>query len=328
MGAVVVWMERQQVLLYIAAIVFSAFVGSIAPSIAPGLTVSINPVLGLLLFATFLGVPLIEVGKAFRDLRFLSAVLILNFLVVPVIVWGLSRFVAYNQALLVGVLLVLLSPCVDYVIVFTGIAGGAKERLLAAAPLLMLLQIVLLPVFLFLFAGSGAVSLIEVGPFVEAFLFLIVIPLIAAALVQSLARKHRAGVIIENVMQMLMVPLMMATLTVVIGSQISAVGSRIGQLLLVVPLYVGFLVVMLILGLVAGRVAKLDVPARRALVFSGSTRNSLVVLPLALSLPAALELAPLAIVTQTLDELVGMIVFVRLIPPLTPHRDRAPVLGR
>lgn len=164
-------------------------------------------------------------------------------------------------------------------------------------------------------------SLIEMGPFAEAFLFLIVIPLIAAALVQSLARKHRAGVVVENVMQTLMVPLMMATLAVVIGSQISAVGSRIGQLLLVVSLYVGFLVVMLIVGLAAGRIAKLGVPAQRALVFSGSTRNSLVVLPLALSLPAALNLAPLAIVTQTLVELVGMIVFVRLIPPLTSQRD-------
>jgi len=64
------------------------------------------------------------------------------------------------------------------------------------------------------------------------------------------------------------------------------------------------------------RVAKLDVPAKPALAFSGSTRNSLVVLPLALSLPRALTLAPLAVVTQTLVELVGMIVFVHLIPRL------------
>lgn len=321
MGAVVSWMEGQQVPLYIGAIVIGGVVGSVAPSIAPGLTVTINPVLGLLLFATFLGVPLIEVGRAFKDLRFLSAVLIVNFVIAPLVVWGLSRFVVEYRALLVGVLLVLLAPCVDYVIVFTGIAGGAKERLLAAAPVLMLLQIVLLPVFLLVFAGSGAVSLIDVGPFVEAFLVLIVIPLIVAALVQALARKHRSGVVVENVMQGLMVPLMMVTLAVVIGSQISAVGSRIGQLLLVVPLYAAFLVVMPILGLAAGRIAKLDVPAKRALVFSGSTRNSLVVLPLALSLPASLSLASLAVVTQTLVELVGMIVYVRLIPRLIPHRD-------
>jgi len=313
-------MERQQIPLYLAAILFGAVIGSAAPSLAPGLSVSINPVLGLLLFATFLGVPLIKVGKAFRDIRFLGAVLVVNFVVVPLVVWGLSQFVAGNRALFVGVLLVLLAPCVDYVIVFTGIAGGAKERLLAVAPLLMLLQIVLLPVFLLLFAGSEAASLIEVGPFAEAFFILIAIPLFLAAVVQALATKNRTGRVIEQVMQALMVPLMMATLAVVVGSQISGVGSRIGQLVLVVPLYVAFLLVMLIIGIVAGRVSQLDAPATRALVFSGATRNSLVVLPLALSLPPSLSLVPLAVVTQTLVELVGMIVFVRLVPRLTPLR--------
>ena len=51
---------------------------------------------------------------------------------------------AHDDALLVGVLLVLLAPCVDYVIAFTALAGGAAERLLAAAPLLMLVQLVVL----------------------------------------------------------------------------------------------------------------------------------------------------------------------------------------
>ena len=35
----------------------------------------------------------------------------------------------------------------------TGIARGAKDRLLAAAPLLMLVQMVLLPLYLWLFVG-------------------------------------------------------------------------------------------------------------------------------------------------------------------------------
>lgn len=37
------------------------------------------------------------------------------------------------EGLLLGVLLVLLTPCIDYLIVFTGLAGGARARLLAAA---------------------------------------------------------------------------------------------------------------------------------------------------------------------------------------------------
>ncbi|GAA1677918.1 hypothetical protein GCM10010977_29450 [Citricoccus zhacaiensis] len=55
-------------------------------------------------------------------------------------------------------------------------------------------------------------------------------------------------------------------------------------------------------------------------MFSGATRNSLVVLPLVLALPAAYDLAPLVVVTQTLVELIIMVLFVRLIPRLIPAR--------
>lgn len=314
------WMERWQIPLYIAAIALGVLVGLLAPAVAHPLELSINPVLALLLFATFLGVPLVEIGRAFRDVRFLVTVLAVNFILVPIVVFGLSRFVASNDALLIGVLLVLLTPCVDYVIVFTGLAGGAKARLLAAAPLLMLLQILLLPLYLLLFAGADAVSAIEIAPFAEAFVILILIPLLAATIVQWMARRHRAGRVIESAMVFAMVPLMMTTLAIVVGSQISTVSSSLSQLAVLIPLYVAFLVVMLAVGALASKAAKLDTTASRAVVFSGSTRNSLVVLPLALALPGALALAPLAVVTQTLVELVGMVVFVRLVPRLVRFR--------
>jgi ACR3 family arsenite transporter len=252
---------------------------------------------------------------------------VLNFVLVPLVAYGLSRFVADEPALLFGVLLVLLTPCIDYVIVFAGLAGGASERLLAAAPLPMLAQILLLPLYLLLFIGPEGVAAVEVGPFARAFLLLIVVPLTAAALVQVLARRHRSGVVIERTMLGLMVPLMMATLFTVVASQAGAVGDSLAQLLVLVPLYAGFLVVMAALGIGAGRIFRLDVPATRALVFSGATRNSLVVLPLALALPASLSLAPVVVVTQTLVELIGMVIFVRLIPRLVPSRRHPPHAG-
>ena len=321
-------MERRQVSLYLAAIAVGALVGWLAAPVAPALAAAITPVLGLLLFATFLGVPMVSIGRSFRDLRFLGAVLVVNFLVVPIVVFGLSRFVAGDRALLIGVLLVLLTPCVDYVIVFTGLAGGARDRLLAATPLLMLLQIVLLPLYLLLFAGSAAVGLIEIGPFLEAFLLLIVLPLAAAAVVHWLtggahargSRVARAARGTETTMQALMVPLMMLTLAIVVGSQIAAVGAEAAALLSLIPIYGAFLVIMVGVGVLAARLTRLDPPAGRALVFSGATRNSLVVLPLALALPPELALAPLAVVTQTLVELVGMVILVRLVPRLLPHQ--------
>lgn len=86
--------ERHQVALYIAAIAAGAAGGLMLPGLASPLELAITPALGLLLYATFL-----------------------------------------------GVLFVLLTPCVDYVIVFSRLAGGAHDRLLAATPLLMFLQL-------------------------------------------------------------------------------------------------------------------------------------------------------------------------------------------
>lgn len=324
MTRIVLWWDAHQIPLYLAAIAAGAALGLAAPQTAPALERSIEPVLMLLLFATFLAVPLIEVGKAFRDLRFLGTLLIVNFAVVPVLAWGLSRFVADDQGLLLGVLLVLLTPCIDYVIVFTGLAGGARAKLLAAAPLLMLLQLLLLPLYLLVLASGEVVGIIDVAPFAEAFLLLIVVPLAAAASMQALSRRHQVGRVVEGSMAGAMVPLMMLTLATVIGSQVAAVGSQIGTLLRLVPLYVGFVAVAIVVGRISSRIAKLDVPSTRAVMFSVTTRNSLVVLPIALALPDALAIAPLAVVTQTLVELIAMVVLVRLVPAIVPNKTPVP----
>lgn len=319
------WWERHQISLYLMAILIGAAVGALVTGSAL-LEVAIEPALGLLLFATFLGVPFGRVGEALRDTRFLIALGVLNFILVPIIVYAVSRFVADDAALLFGVLLVLLTPCVDYVIVFAGLAGGSAVKLLTAAPLLMLAQMVLLPLYLLMFIGPSAVALIEPAPFVRAFLLLIMLPLAAALAVQWGGRKRggRGALALAGAVERLglasMVPLMMLTLFVVVTSQVRAVGAELGALVRVVPLFLGFAIILVVIGILTARVARLDVPASRSLTFSGVTRNSLVVLPLALALPAALSLAPLVVVTQTLVELVMMVVLVRLSPRLLPAR--------
>lgn len=319
MANIVAWWDRRQVLLYLAAIVVGVAVGMLLPG-ASQLKVAITPVLALLLYATFLGVPFRAIAAAMRDVRFLVAVLGLNFVVVPLVLFVLSRFVADQQAVLVGVLLVLLTPCVDYVIVFAGLAGGARDRLLAVTPVLMVAQILLLPLFLWLMAGPGVRDSFEVRPFLEAFLTLIVAPLALAVITQVLARRVRAARAAESLMAAGMVPLMMLTLAVVVASQIAAVGRAAAQVLIAIPLFIVFVVVLAPIGVALGRTLRLDVAGTRALAFSGVTRNSLVVLPIALALPPASALAPLIVVTQTLVELLAMVLLVALIPRVVRPR--------
>lgn len=151
---VVSQMERHQVPIYVSAIAIGILVGLLAPGAGPGLETAINPVLGVLLYVTLLQVPARELVRSLREGRFLAAALVVNFVVVPLVVAAMFGFLPSDDAVRIGVLLVLLTPCADYVIVFSGLAGGSSERLLAATPLLLIAQMLLLPLFLLLFLGS------------------------------------------------------------------------------------------------------------------------------------------------------------------------------
>lgn len=68
------FLEKHQISIYFGAVIAAAA----SAAVAPGLTLlegAINPALAVMLFATFLQVPLGELGKAFRQVRFLAALL-------------------------------------------------------------------------------------------------------------------------------------------------------------------------------------------------------------------------------------------------------------
>jgi len=311
-------LERNQIPIYAAALVLGTAIGLVSPATGSTLEAAIYPVLGVLLYVTFLQVPFSELRGAAASGRFLAAMLMLNFLLVPAVVFLLSRFVASESAVLLGVLLVLLTPCIDYVFVFSELGGSDARKILAATPVLMLAQIITLPGYLWLFMEAEVLAVFSAGPFVEAFLLLIVLPLGLAVGTQYL--KARDSTVSsgasrwDSAMGYLPVPFLALTLLAVVASQVPKLEGAFGHILGVVPIYVAFLVVMALLGRATAVLFSLDVRTSRALIFTGATRNSLVVLPLALALPDAYALTPAIVVTQTLVELVGMLVYIRLVP--------------
>lgn len=312
------FLDRHQVWVYLGAAALAAVLGLAAPGLA-GSDVLVNPVLALLLFATFLAVPVERLLDGLRDWRFLGCLAVVNAVVAPLVAWGLTRPLG-AEPLVVGALLVLLTPCIDYVVAFARLGGAAADRLLAATPLLLLGQMLWLPIWLPWLAGPGVVGDLPLGPFLEAFLLLVVLPLTLATLTRTLATRRGALERAVSAGNTAMVPLTALTLLVVVASQVAAVGSRATDLLPVVPVYLAYAVLMTGLGVLVARGARLAVGSARAVVFSGVTRNSLVVLPLALALPERLDLVPLVVVTQTLVELLVLVALVPLAPRLLPAR--------
>lgn len=311
------WLEHHQIGLYFVAVAIAAVVGLTSQGMADLAAMAITPAIVVLMYAMFLQIPFLELRQAFANRRFIGALLLANFVLVPLLVWLLTLPLSANEALLAGALLVLLTPCIDYVVVFTHLGKGDSRLVLAATPLLLLLQLLMLPVYLQLMLGTQVDTVIAIRPFAEAFLLLIVAPLVLAVATELGASRSAAVRIWSAGWAWLPVPAMAMVLVAVIGSQIAAVARQLEVLAPLLPVYAMFMLLAPALGAFSARLFRLAAPAARAVAFSSSTRNSLVVLPLALALPEPIRgLAAAAVITQTLVELVGELIYLRTIPAL------------
>lgn len=310
-------LEEKQISLYVIVLVIAAGFGLVMPDFAGRLDVTISLVIAILMYSMFSQIPFGSLKKSFGNRRFIGALLTVNYIAVPVVVWLLSKLLPEYPPLLLGVYLVLLTPCIDYVIVFTSLGRGNEKLLLMATPILFVTQMLLLPLYLWLFMGKESIGIVEAGPFLEAFLGLIVVPLGVAIAVQLYAKKASFVDKILNSSAWLPVPFMALTLFVVVASQIGKLSTYIDLIIKVIPIYIAFMIIMPIISRFFAKRFNLDIQSGRALIFSGATRNSLVVLPLALALPDGVStLVTAIIVTQTIVELIGSLIYIRLIPNL------------
>ncbi|MCX8134305.1 MAG: arsenic resistance protein [Roseococcus sp.] len=311
-------LERQQVWIYLAATLLGLAAGAAAPGVTALAEALLWPVLALLLLATFSQVPLTHIAEAARDARLLAALLIGNFLLAPLLVALLWPLVPADPAIRLGVLLVLLLPCTDWSITFTHLARGNTAGLIAAVPLLLLAQMLLLPAYLWLFLGSGELGALPAGRLLLVFGLLIAAPLGLAWLLERWAERAPAGARVVRAMGAAPVPLLALVVFLIALGQGGVLAGALEGLAAVAGVFVLFLLGALGLGLGLARALRLGAASGRAVVFSLGTRNSFVVLPLALALPAEWALAALVIVLQSLVELLGMLLFLRLVPRLLP----------
>jgi ACR3 family arsenite efflux pump ArsB len=315
-------LERRQVWIYLAAIALGLGVGSAWPALAPWLEAMLWPTLMLLLYATFVQVPLLHVREAFGDRRFVAAVLVGNFLLLPLVAWALVLSLPADPVLVVGVLLVLLVPCTDWFITFSQLGGGNVPRAIAVTPLNLLLQLLLLPPWLWLIAGTDGLPRLAAADLAPA-LAVVVVPLVLAALTERWIEARPERDAVRERLAWWPVPLLAIVVLQIAAAQAAAVRAAAPMFGTVVPVFVVFLLAAAGLAKLLARWMSLPADQGRTLAFSFGTRNSFVVLPFALSLPAGWELAAVVIVLQSLVELLGMVLFLwwvpkHLFPPATP----------
>ena len=146
--------EKLQTVFMLAAIALGFAAGEIWPELGRGASALIAPALTAMLFGLFLSIPLRDLKSGFLNFRFTAASLALNFIWVPILGWLLGGlFLEDSPALRLGFIMLLVTPCTDWYLVFTSLARGNVALSAALLPINLLTQVVLLPVYLIIFSG-------------------------------------------------------------------------------------------------------------------------------------------------------------------------------
>ena len=116
----------------------------------------ITPFLMVMLFLVFLQIPLKDILKSSKNLKFTLTAVIINFIWTPFLIFILGKiFLANYPELLIGYIMLMVTPCTDWYLIFTGIAKGNVALGSSILPLNLVLQLVLLPVYVFLIGGNS-----------------------------------------------------------------------------------------------------------------------------------------------------------------------------
>lgn len=310
--------EHYQIYIYFVALILGMLAGLTSQIFSVFLESVISILIGILMFSMFSQIPFFNIRQNLFNMKYIIALILSNFIIIPIFVYALIQLFDVSSApILIGLYLVLLTPCIDYVIVFTALGKGNAQYMLISTPILFVLQIILLPLYFTIFLHNEILSIIDIGPFINAFFTFIIIPLILALLLQLLSKKSSSINRVLNLTAWLPELFMSLVLFSVVGSQINKITNDLNIVLSVVPIYICFMIIAPIIGFFCGKLFRLDIPNIRTLAFSSSTRNALVVLPLALSLPDHwVTITTTVIITQTLTELIGELVYIKVLPKI------------
>jgi len=297
-------LERFQPLLILTAVLLGLGLAQIAGVSAVASTL-ITPLLMGMLYAAFLPISLRHFGSAFRNYRVTFTSLSINFLWTPLLAWGLGAlFLADAPDLRVGLLMLMFTPCTDWYLVFTGIAKGNVGLATALLPLNFVLQMVLLPVYLAVFAQSlVSLNLWVLGSKVAIVLF---VPLALALLSRFILVRWQGSTWLADHLPKVAIAQLLC-LNLAIAAIFAAEGATLIQrpdllLRLMVPIGL-FFIINFVLAQQVGRVLKLAYPEVACLTCTTLARNSPVALAVAASAFSDRPLIALALVIGPLLEL-------------------------
>ena len=178
---------KLQPVIIITAALLGLLLGAVTPfgSVSSSL---IEVFLMMLLYILFLSIDLKQIRKSFTNVRFTLSAVIINFVFTPLFGYVLGKFFFPGSLdIRIGLLMLLVTPCTDWYLVFTGLSKGNVELGMSILPLNLILQIVLLPVYLLVLIGSEVTM--DVGSLISSVAIVLVIPFVLAYITKLITKN-------------------------------------------------------------------------------------------------------------------------------------------
>lgn len=298
-------LEKAQPFIILAAVLVGLALGHV-PVVAQNAATLISPLLMLMLTGVFLHVPLRNFNSAFQFRIVAIASLAINFGWTPLFAWLLGwLFLRDQPALWVGFLMLMVTPCTDWYLVFTGISRGNLLLSTALLPVNLVLQLLLLPIYLLVFAG--AVFPLDWSLVLESIALVLLLPLVIANTLRHLIVRYRSAVWLEQRMLPGVQPVQIVALALAIVAVFASEGRAIAQrpqvFLQLLPPILIFFAGNLALAFVVSKWLKSTFANFVSLSYTTLARNSPIALAIAVVAFPDAPLVALALVIGPLIEL-------------------------
>ncbi len=261
----------------------------------------INLFLCLMLFGLFLEVDMNELKNSFKNVKFTSTSLIINFLWTPLFGYFLgSLFLKGNVDVLIGFFMLILTPCTDWYLVFTKMAKGDLTLSLSILPINLVLQIILLPIYLMIFFSSG--NTMDYSQLAYSLLIVIVIPFVAAQIVKFILNanlKEKA----TNLFTSLQIWFLSLAVFCIFASQGELLFDNLNSVLTIFIPLILFFIANVIIDLLLSEKINFTYSEYASLTMTTLARNSPLALAIAINSFPGHELVSIALVIGPLIEL-------------------------
>ncbi|WP_406662572.1 bile acid:sodium symporter [Methanolobus sp. ZRKC3] len=259
-----------------------------------------------MLYGVFLQVPLNQLKNSFKNWKFARVSASINFIFNPLLAFVLGFFFLKDTpALWIGFIMLMVTPCTDWYLLFTGIARGNVPLSASILPMNLILQLILLPIYLLIFAGT--IATIDSALLVESVILILFFPFSISLLSKIAAPRMKGEYWLEEKIFPKLDHVQFSFLNLAIVSMFASQGEQLIQnplilLKLLTPILL-FFVIVFIFGQMIGRYLGFSYQDTASLNLTTLARNSPIVLAIALTAFPDEPLIALALVIGPLIEL-------------------------